>query len=491
MASSFLTTICLFTFALRLETTPAVDEDEMCPTWYVFNSTSKKCFCPDLDESWVVCDQFTHKAYLARGLCMTFDNRTGNTDVGKCPYTIFDKQHEAPQGNGYIELPENVSDLNEFMCGLWNREGYLCSKCKDGYGIAISNVFMKCVKCDFNNGEGWLFYLMLQIIPVIVLFLTLLVFRVSVVKPPMNAYVTFCQLALGTLFTNAYRFHAPFVNDCSALKQAHYLSLVSIGIWAMSLTEQIHGIGLNDFCVDHNINIQQTFTLTQIKSLFPLLLIAFTYICIKLYSRNCRLILWLWKPFQSCFACYTQIWNPKLSLVDVFSTFLLLLSSRYVIVLYFMYSFQHTYRSSSGWNDTASLLYNPAVPYFHPSNHLPYALVLLFTPLTVAIPPALLLAFYQIRLFQKIMTCVCLHRSFTIHIFVDLFQGCCKDVLNGTYDLRFTASLYMLVRIVMILSYIGCNNTTFANCDTLLVFIWVFSLLLFFTLVRPYTRTST
>ena len=307
----------------------------------------------------------------------------------------------------------------------------------------------------------------------------------------MHMWHQVCQLSLTTLFTHAYRLHTPFVNDSPALEQVHYLSLVSIGIWSMSLTALIHGIGLTDFCVDHNINIQQTFTLTQIKSLFPLLLIAFTYICIKLYSRNCRLILWLWKPFQSCFACYTQIWNPKLSLVDVFSTFLLLLSSRYVIVLYFMYSFQHTYRSSSGWNDTASLLYNPAVPYFHPSNHLPYALVLLFTPLTVAIPPALLLAFYQIRLFQKIMTCVCLHRSFTIHIFVDLFQGCCKDVLNGTYDLRFTASLYMLVRIVMILSYIGCNNTTFANCDTLLVFIWVFSLLLFFTLVRPYTRTST
>ena len=106
----------------------------MCPTWYVFNSTSKQCFCPDLNDSWVVCDQFTQKAYLARGLCMTFDNRTGNTDVGKCPYTIFDKPHEALQGNGYIELPENVSDLNEFMCGLWNREGYLCS-----FGVQPNN----------------------------------------------------------------------------------------------------------------------------------------------------------------------------------------------------------------------------------------------------------------------------------------------------------------------------------------------------------------
>ena len=119
-------------------------------------------------------------------------------------------------------------------------------------------------------------------------------------------------------------------------------------------------------------------------------------------------------------------------------------------------------------------------------NHLPYALILLFTLLTIVIPPILLLALYQSRLFQRIMTCIHLHKSLTIHIFVDLFQGCYKNGLNGTYDLRFTASLYMLARILVILSYIGCNNTTFASCETLLVFIWIFLLLLFFALVRPY-----
>ena len=151
-----------------------------------------------------------------------------------------------------------------------------------------------------------------------------------------------------------------------------------------------------------------------------------------------------------------------------------------------MYSFQHTYRASSGWNDTASLLYNPAVPYFHRVNHLPYALILLFTLLTIVIPPILLLALYQSRLFQRIMTCIHLHKSLTIHIFVDLFQGCYKNGLNGTYDLRFTASLYMMLRIAVLLSYIGCNYTTFASCETVSMFIWIFLLLLFFALVRPY-----
>ena len=57
--------------------------------------------------------------------------------------------------------------------------------------------------------------------------------------------------------------------------------------------------------------------------------------------------------------------------------------------------------------------------------------------------------------------------------------------LNATHDLRFTASLCMIFRIVVMLSYIGCNST-FASCESVLVFMWVFLLLLFFALVRPY-----
>lgn len=42
----------------------------------------------------------------------------------------------------------------------------------------------------------------------------------------------------------------------------------------MTLTRIIETI--TNFCVDPKISIQQTFTLTQIQSLFPLVLVAFT-----------------------------------------------------------------------------------------------------------------------------------------------------------------------------------------------------------------------
>ena len=155
-------------------------------------------------------------------------------------------------------------------------------------------------------------------------------------------------------------------------------------------------------------------------------------------------------------------------------------------MLYFIYSFQHTYIAPGSWNGMTRLLYNPSVLYFDSLEHLPYALILLFALLTVAVPPVILLAFYQTKCFQKFMSCIHLQRILSIHIFVDLLQGCYRNGLNGGYDLRFTASLYMVLRIAVLLTYVGCNNTTFTNCDTLLTFIWVLSLLLFFALARPY-----
>ena len=481
-------TVMLVSFGLLIksvETTSSVDRQlGSCPTWYVFNNITEKCSCRGLKE-WVICDQDAQRVLLAGGLCMTFDNDSGETDVGRCPYTTFNRQNDELLQSGYLVLPDNVTDLNEFMCGPLNREGYLCSKCKEGYGLTIANAFQKCVKCSYPKGVGWLFYFMLQLIPLTVLFLVVSVLRISLARPPMRAFVVFYQSAVAVIFTHMHQFHPPYVRNSPALRTIHYLYIVLFGIWGMSLTENVPGI--TDFCVDPNINPQHAFTLKQIQSAFPLLLVLVTYACIQLHSRDCRLIIWLWKPFHKCFSSCIQKWNPKLSLVDVFSTFLLLSFSRYNIQLYFLLSGQHTYSANAGeWNRASVLLYNPAVSFFHPLYHLPYIFILLFIFLIVALPPVLLLAFYQTSSCQKILTCIGLHKMPSTHIFVDLFQGCYKDGTSGNYDLRFTASLYLAAIMVTMFSYVGCSYSTYANCALVSVFTWTFLLLLFFALVKPY-----
>ena len=97
----------------------------LCPTWYVPDNSTNQCVCHGL-KNWVICRETTKHAYIAHGFCMTLDNSTGGIDVGRCPYTIF----SGCQKDGYTELPGDESQLNEALCGSWNREGYLCSRCK-------------------------------------------------------------------------------------------------------------------------------------------------------------------------------------------------------------------------------------------------------------------------------------------------------------------------------------------------------------------------
>ena len=76
---------------------------------------------------------------------MTYNSSTGTTEYGACPYITRYKYNTTVVGNAlYIELPSNVSILNEFMCGPLSREGELCGKCKDGYGTALYSYTLKC-----------------------------------------------------------------------------------------------------------------------------------------------------------------------------------------------------------------------------------------------------------------------------------------------------------------------------------------------------------
>ena len=458
----------------------------VCPMWYDPGSnnsnTTGQCICRDI-EGLVMCISDVQEIRLSAGICMTYNDDTEEVSVGKCPYAVFDERYAALQKEGYVYVPKNVSDLNQFMCESWGREGYLCSDCIDGYGLTIANVFSKCIKCKLPRKLAWLFYFMLELIPLTVLFFIVSVFRISLAKPPMNALVLFSQVALALLFTHTHQFHPPYVKDSPWLKGLHRLYLVVLGIWEITLTRFIETI--TDFCVDPKINIQQAFTLTQIQSLFPLVLIALTSLVIELHARNCRIIVWLWKPFHKHFVCCTRVWNSKLSLIDVFSTYLLLSYSRFVVQMYYIYSFQCPYKLSNEQCYTTRLLYNPSVSYFDAVNYFPYALVFLIF-FIIALPPVLLLALYQFRPFQKVSQCTGLYRSHIIHTFVDLFHGCYKDGTSNKYDLRFTASLYLLTRVLLLLCLIFCNFTTWASCQTVWVFLIVFLLLLFIALVRPY-----
>ena len=215
-----------------------------------------------------------------------------------------------------------------------------------------------------------------------------------------------------------------------------------------------------------------------------LLLVIVTFVLIELHARNCRLIVWLWRPFLKCFIRFTRMWNSRLTVIDTFAMFLVLSYCCLVTFSYFVYAFQPVYTMDTSVSSRKVLLYDPEVAYFG-CNHIPYVVINLVVLLVLVFLPALVLALYQFLLFQK-----CLHvlkcRCVSLRVFVDLFQGCYKDGTGGTKDLRFTASLYLFLRLVLLFAYVMCGFSDFVNCETLSFLSVILATLLFIVLAQPY-----
>ena len=112
---------------------------------------------------------------------MTYNNTTGVTEYGACPYIAH--YSNIVDYFFYIQLPSNVSLLNEYMCGLLNREGPLCGKCKGGYGAALYSYTLECSKC-WGHGYGWVLYYFLELFPITVIYILVVIFHIIATECP-------------------------------------------------------------------------------------------------------------------------------------------------------------------------------------------------------------------------------------------------------------------------------------------------------------------
>ena len=88
--------------------------ENQCPPWFVYNTVTEQCECyrsPSTD-SIVTCTE--QGALLKYGFCMTHEKGRG-TFVGRCQYFEIEG-HNTSKSPGFITLPDNVSELNEYMC---------------------------------------------------------------------------------------------------------------------------------------------------------------------------------------------------------------------------------------------------------------------------------------------------------------------------------------------------------------------------------------
>ena len=443
-----------------------------CPTWFVpvNNNDTINCICGDSLNGIVLCDKNSNTSMLRFQNCMTYNEVDNSTAVALCPYHY----HKPDVEGWYVKLPQNVCDLNEFMCGGLNRTGLLCSNCKPGLGPAVLSYTLPCLKC-LDSGYGWLLYMFLATFPTTVMFLVVIICQIRITAAPMNALIFGCQVLVSMTNANPHEY-------TDASKPSYYLTLFFLSVYGVFNLDFLRYI-IPNFCVSSTMTTLQALSLEYIVAFYPLSLIIMFYICIQLHARGCKPLVYLWKPFHKCCACVSQRWSPSESLVHTFAAFLILSYSK-ILLVSFSLLHQNGYTLSVDSNGEKEVFgvfyYNATVPYFS-KEHLPFALLAISILAMFIVLPVLILLLYPTRVFQRCIGC-CNTRWHALDAFVDAFQGYYKDGTNGTPDWRYFSGLYLIFRILVIGAHV-LPDTKYRIVYRVTCYS---SASLFFGLLRPY-----
>ena len=136
---------------------------------------------------------FTKEGILVSlGYCATQDSNQ-SVFLTKCPY--FDLTGHNITEPGYIRLPDNISELNKYMCGPMNRKDLVCKDCIDGFGPSVTSLGYKCSNCT-DAWYGIPLYLVVEFVPITLFYIIILIFKVNLTSAPFVLYIFYSQMII-------------------------------------------------------------------------------------------------------------------------------------------------------------------------------------------------------------------------------------------------------------------------------------------------------
>ena len=417
-----------------------------CPPWFYLehsnSSTFSQCVCSDAMFTEITCIQRERTSFLKIGHCAFQDVESNQTVVGSCPYVF--PTHLIH--NGLIRLPEKLSQLNNFICGHLKREirAPLCGRCTNGTGPSIYSIGSQCVSCSKVN---ILYYILLQYVPTTIMFLIIIVFRVSIVSAPMAHYVLYCNFLMLSMKA------IPGFYVISAITNRYALVFIRICLTLNSLLTFDPLIFVSPpLCISESISEIYIPAFDTLAALYPFTLLLLTYIGIELHARDFKPIVLMWRPFKAKYERFIRSWDPNKSLIQVLATLFFLSFIKFIIIICEPLIKTHTFNMRTEAMTSVTYIDPTVIPYSH--KHMPVLLLSAIILIFIVLPPTILLAVYPTRCFRKVSTCLKPRWLITIHTFTDTFQGCYKDGTNGTRDYR-AISGYILAVLLAVPPLLG------------------------------------
>ena len=225
-----------------------------------------------------------------------------------------------------------------------------------------------------------------------------------------------------------------------------------IGIWNLYLFITAY----KPFCLHPDMTVVQALAINYFIALYPLVLLLVTYFVMKLYSKNVRLIVILWKPFRAFLRPCVKNLNIKSSLIESFATLYFLSTMKIQSVSVDLLAPTAVHHANGAESERLYLYLAGDVEYFS-GNHLLYGLLALFLLLTFALVPTLLLLLYPCHFCQRFLNKINCN-SVVLRTFIDVFRGNYKDGTNGTKDYRFFSGIFFCTRFFIVGGFLVLNS---------------------------------
>ena len=439
-----------------------------CPPGFKFEFQSKNCVCNvDAHLGLFKCDN-NFGSYLFPGFWAGIVNLSDNNNMPLF-VTSFNPYYTTPDNNiDKFRLPRKFPDaeFNKALCG--SRTGIGCGIClNDSFSVHFNSPDNSCKPLHpFDCQLGWLFYILSELVPVTLLFMTVLVFNISFTSGTLNGFILFIQLlssldsdASGIIITNNLR-----IKHFSQIFQFFH-GLLNLNFFNLDPLS---------FCLWKKATTLDMLSMKYVTILYVLILIM--------------LVIWIMnKCGGKCFGKYCRIVTVKTSIVHGISTFFVICYAQCVRVSFNLIIPLHIHVEEYK-EQPLRVWFNGELVYFG-QDHLRYAIPALSILLTVGLLPPILLLSYP--LINKILAILGLENH-AIIVFIshkipisslkpllDSFQGCFKD------NLRFFAGLYFLYRWIILFSYTLIKDFTvyYPAVTGILIFI-----LALHAICQPYIR---
>ena len=415
-----------------------------CPLCYYYNATQQ---CERLKVLEII-----------DGMCITFSGQKDLYYIGSCPFghsgNRTDRMH--------FELPCDPEKLNDTMCGPYNRRGFLCGRCIDGYGAPVYSYDLKCADCfKLSTGYAVTLYLLLDLIPVTLFFICMVIFRLNITSGPLLGYVLFHQFFMSTLMQHYFVYDYMQIYISGSLKVLLHISVVLSEVWSMNPLKSV----IPPFCISEKLTGIQVQTLSLVTVMYPVVLVIVTCILMELHARNYKIIHILWRPFSFILNKMNITTVTSDAVVHAFASFILL--SNINVYDTWLYVVKPNTVNRNDWTIYKKVLYfDPTVEWFT-HKHIEYFLIATVPFIFLSLIPSFLLLIYPTRIYRYLSRYLSARKRLAITAFAEALNSCFKDGLNGTRDYRAFAGvttvapvLYIAIRIVIIKIGYPINSAT-------------------------------